>query len=78
MLKVALEFHFIKLNHYIYGSVNVHRLKLINNHSKPPFTSYLLYFFNNYIATNTECSEIKILLKSHIEKYLWRLHLEIL
>lgn len=78
MVKVALELYFIKLNHYIYESVNIHGLKLINNHSKPPFTFYLLYFFTNYIATNTECSEIKIFLKSHIEEYLWRLHLEIL
>lgn len=58
--------------------MNVHGLKLINNHSKSLFTSYLLYFINNYIVTNTEFSEIKILFTIHIQEYSWRFHLEIL
>lgn len=47
--------------------MNVHGLKLVNNPSKPPFTSYLLYFFNDSIAISTEFSEIQSLLIVHID-----------
>lgn len=45
--------------------MNVHGLKLVNNHSEPTFS--FKYFFNHYIGINIEFSEIKILLTVHIE-----------